>query len=373
MSLYLAHKGLVDSSVGPSKSEVALSRIHEQDASITGRDTPSVASVLCKETIRKFRGVANFAELVPFLEQGAASNADSSALKRAMFDASCVLSEGLWNHRRTEILRDDESDSDSDSTVSEGHQLESVLQDIDLSVQCLLDLGPLIKGHMEDCEIIEVPHPGDAVTTFKPHQTFTNTLSYRYPKAQKDLLDQLATANLDRFLRTHQLRTGNADDAKIAERGAGSTEFSDSGIGTSIHIGTSYAATIMSYRQKDSHFIKIPPLSEAAKQGEPFECLACGGKVRFKENSAWNHGADKATQLSMCPLCQETMQGSKLDIVDHLEAHLEEISLSALPAIVDPDENAFRDDMESQSSGRAMTDVWNFPPLHTSLQRAIPE
>ncbi|KAL2876272.1 hypothetical protein SGCOL_008445 [Colletotrichum sp. CLE4] len=326
MSLSLDPVGasLIEFSSGPGELQV-----HEPDSGTASRDVPSIARILCIAAVRELKGVVRLAELrddlsrsnrhclkkacdtltlwasgygipegdldealatswilqrsvlellvsignlllnklIPLLNPGAEVDTGPFALNKAIFDASWVLSEGLQRHRRTEISSGDESDSSSDSTVSEDHELESALQDIDISVQCLLDLGPLINGHVRDYKIIEVRHSGDAVTSFKPHQIFTNILSYRYPEAPKDLLDRLARANLERFLRTHNLRTENADDAKFAENGPGPSEFSDSGVGMSTHTDTSYAATLMSYRQKSSHSVKIPPLSETAKQG----------------------------------------------------------------------------------------------------------
>lgn len=64
----------------------------------------------------------------------------------------------------------------------------------------------------------------------------------------------------------------------------------------------------------------------------------------FENHQAWvshiaeEHDVDESRGSVECPLCQESMRGPKQGMITHLAAHLEEISLSSLPATVDPDE-----------------------------------
>ncbi|OHF01592.1 hypothetical protein CORC01_03082 [Colletotrichum orchidophilum] len=303
MSLY-QEKDSVESTPGPGESELTASRVSKWDVDASDKDARSVAGVLCTETIRAFRGIVrnierrddlpqsnrhclkktcdtlilwasgygvnegdldealatswvlqrSMLELMVsvgsllLLKQGIPGDVDPFALKTAISDASGVLSEGLQSHLRRETENDNDSDSSSDLSATEGDKLECIIQDIDLSVQCLLDLGPLINSQIKDRNIIEVPRSGAAVATFNPHQFFADMLSHRYPRAEKDMRDRLARANFDRFLRTNELRAKNAEGTPTEDNAAGSTEFNDSGIGTSIHTGAPYAATLMSYR-----------------------------------------------------------------------------------------------------------------------------
>ncbi len=136
----------------------------------------------------------------------------------------------------------------------------------------------------------------------------------------------------------------------------------------------------------------IPPLSDEAKKGAPFPCLACGGWVRITNNSDWkchlyadlepyaclepqcsqatwcfsnrnnwishlalDHRYQPAWDAVTCPLCFETTEKGKLAVTTHLARHLEEISLSALPAYPDEDDEDARfnaeadDEIESKS------------------------
>ena len=131
----------------------------------------------------------------------------------------------------------------------------------------------------------------------------------------------------------------------------------------------------MSYGHSDSQSIYIPPLPEGAKEGVPFECLACGHQQVITNSSAWKRhlyqdlqpwlcldvncasGAacfrdrddwiahlafehklsPKWTSLP-CPLCQEDTGAGKVGITSHLSRHLEEVSLSALPRRTEDDD-----------------------------------
>jgi hypothetical protein len=76
------------------------------------------------------------------------------------------------------------------------------------------------------------------------------------------------------------------------------SKFHDSGVGTSVQTGSLYAETVMTYRRQGTHSVRIPPLSEEAKHGKPFDCLACGKEVTIRSNSAWKYDFLRDSPLS---------------------------------------------------------------------------
>ncbi|KAK2018380.1 hypothetical protein LZ32DRAFT_371014 [Colletotrichum eremochloae] len=304
----------------------------------------------------------------------------------------------------------EESDSDTSSS-SVLNDWDEIADDIRTDVECLIDLEPLIQApfvdHRKSKAIEKKP---EKLETWTPRQLYTSRISHRFPNARLELVNRLAQANWDRFQRIQSDKERN-----IAERGNATREektesrtptendsnFHDSGLGTSQGTRSAYAETTMSYRQNTAHSIRIPPLPMEAKKGRPFECLACGRQIRIMNNSAWKkhlfndlqpwlchdvscrygadpftsredwiqhltleHGFTNQSQSVNCPLCLEPMGNGKVGITKHLSSHLEEISLSSLPAGVASDGDSDEDsshgishsyDNNSVSDGHAAT------------------
>ncbi|KAH6631005.1 hypothetical protein B0J18DRAFT_117931 [Chaetomium sp. MPI-SDFR-AT-0129] len=154
------------------------------------------------------------------------------------------------------------------------------------------------------------------------------------------------------------------------------SDFHDSGLGTSMATPSSYAETVMSYLGTKGGSIKIPPVPPEAMQGNPFTCDVCGRKCRlpgancklfwkkhvlsdlqpyicffktcpcntvpFRSRASWmqhldlQHGFAEASETFKCPLCQEHTSGGKA----HMARHLEEISLTIIPANAGTDESS---------------------------------
>lgn len=204
-----------------------------------------------------------------------------------------------------ECYQDASNSDDSDSgcsSISLSSEWDEIAEDIWTDVQCLLDLDPLIKHPAPD--LARAPQLLQLTPSeWKPHVAYIDRIRSRFPKADPTLVDRLGRANWERFLK------GNADREKnqkaevepapeeqqagvdVAGTVAHYTEpvskFHDSGLGTSINTGSAYAETLMSYRQEGGESVKIPPLPKEAKQGNPFECVACGGKLVITNSSAW--------------------------------------------------------------------------------------
>jgi hypothetical protein len=146
---------------------------------------------------------------------------------------------------------------------------------------------------------------------WQPHQSYSDKITNRFPEATSELVDRLARGNWERFLKTKTAREENmaaaAEEPKAAElavvvagagAGAGvqpehaltepvSSKFNDSGVGTSVRTGSSSADTVMSYQAQGRESVRVPPLPEGAKQGKPFDCVACGRQLMITNNSAW--------------------------------------------------------------------------------------
>jgi len=244
---------------------------------------------------------------------------------------------------------------------------------------CLMELDPLLKSPILDVEW-ERSAPGTSSQDWVPHKAYSNKIGSRFPKASDLLVSRLGQANYERYLRCQQERerqasNHNGDDGldgllRLAGKGtsdAASSMFHDSGLGSSLP--TSYAETIMSYRAEGETSVRIPSLPPGAKDGKPFQCVACEKSVLIRNNSAWKqhlyedlqpwlcldvacsvgnnvfasrldwvshlalgHGLDPEWKSFECPLCFGDTGAGKIAITKHLGSHLEEISLAALPS-----------------------------------------
>ncbi|KAJ0120487.1 hypothetical protein J7T55_015216 [Diaporthe amygdali] len=133
----------------------------------------------------------------------------------------------------------------------------------------------------------------------------------------------------------------------------------------------------MSYGMGEGRKVRVPPLPAPGKEGLAFECMACGKWVRINTNSAWkkhvygdlrpwiclkedcavaieafrtredwishlalDHRMAPEWNLIECPLCRAEAGPGRFSITKHLSHHLEEISLAALPADCEFDEES---------------------------------
>jgi len=186
---------------------------------------------------------------------------------------------------------------EASSSASSGfgaENVDEVIDDLNTDMKCLGDLEPILKHPVLD------PEPKvtalASLDAWKPHQTFVDKIRNRFPLADVQLLSRLGMHNYQRRMRFLVERDEedrrDADgilDEKYAETVAGS-KFQDSGLGSSISPSvpalSTYAETIMSYRNGESS-VKLPPLPEEAKKGQKFSCLLCGKSLRISNNSLW--------------------------------------------------------------------------------------
>lgn len=271
---------------------------------------------------------------------------------------------------------DSESSSDSGFSDSSSYSVKDVLEDLKVDTTCLQDLEPLlcspiIRTDPEPTALLDTTR-----MTWSPHQPYSDKVSARFPMAADDLVIKLGKANYERYLRCHKQKAANEtrdtppDQAILTFPASESSKFHDSGIGSSLLTATTaYAETVMSYGMGEGRRVRVPPLPAGAKEGLPFACLACGNWVKITTNSAWkqhlykdlepwvcleadcvlandtfptrkdwtthlalDHGMGPEWHIIACPLCRDEIGPGKHSITRHIGEHLEEISLSALPA-----------------------------------------
>lgn len=279
--------------------------------------------------------------------------------------------------------RSDDSSSDC-SSLPESLDPKEIARDLKIDTECLMDLDPLFT-----CPIIEVqpekPARETLVAEWRPEKAYCERIVQRFPRADRDLVERLGTANWLRFLRCKGEREADerehpgedADNVKQpfapAATMVGSSQFYDSGIGSSIPT-LRYAETVMSYSGGNGNHVRIPPLPEIAKKEQPFECIVRGKSLTITSNSVWkrhlfadlqpylcletncslgnrsfqsrgdwishlslNHGFNGGCKGFDCQLCYERIADGKLAVTNHLSRHLEEISLAVITSNAEPD------------------------------------
>ncbi|KAM6516917.1 hypothetical protein FSOLCH5_007866 [Fusarium solani] len=177
------------------------------------------------------------------------------------------------------------SDSTSEYSTADVHELA---EDLKTDVDCLIELDQMIRDPATDPEP-EMIEADVSLSSWTPHQVFANKIEHRFPGADAKLLSSLGMINYQRYLRCQTERDRNQVHAEQPEQAVQVTTGSkshDSGLGSSLNPASSYAETIMSYRD-GNRSVRIPPLSEEAKGGEAFPCVACGRSVIITTNSQW--------------------------------------------------------------------------------------
>ncbi|KAI0008187.1 hypothetical protein F4779DRAFT_588198 [Xylariaceae sp. FL0662B] len=319
---------------------------------------------LCKSTLKILACIADTASnrLIPLL------GLFPEPLDALLLKTKAICAEAIY-------VTHDEAGSDSDCSSQfsldfETDNIGEVAEDLKTDVQCLMDLGPLLKN-----PVLDPPSPGqnDIVIRWEPQEAYCDKVAQRFPSAEQSLVKKLGEVNLARYLRCQEERSKRENEFAVYEMAKetsgtiANSKFQDSGLGTSIPASSSYAETVMTYNGIDGQKTRIPPIPDEGKNGKRFPCVACGRMVTIRTNSAWkrhlyldlqpyvcldtscsnaifdtrndwiahlalDHGLEPLWPTIECPLCLESTGEGKVAIISHLANHLEEISLSALPS-----------------------------------------
>lgn len=293
-----------------------------------------------------------------------------------------------------EAAQDDQGDNGSSSDSSSEYESDSIqeaAEDLKVDTMCLMELDPLFQNPVLDIER-EKSVAATESQEWLPQNAYSDRIATRFPKACAPLVSRLGQASLERYLRCQSEREKQekGDDegrmnqlAGMFQSDGSSSKFRDSALGSSIPSSASNADTIMSYHgDRDRSVVRIPPLPRGARDGKPFNCVACSKSLVLRTNSAWKrhlyqdlvpwqcldvecpfaavffnrqdwvaHLADEhdfgpGWKATDCPLCLDRIGPGKIPIVKHLGSHLEEISLGALPSNIDLNVESDIDDEE---------------------------
>ncbi|GAP84314.2 hypothetical protein SAMD00023353_0701280 [Rosellinia necatrix] len=299
-----------------------------------------------------------------------------SLLREARKEVVFLLADNVESEHAGEGYGDDDSDA---SSVFEVDSLSEIAEDLTCDVENLMDLDALCDAAKESTSSYEAEPTAEAVeglasASISAAQVYAEMIQMRFPQANHRLVEYLGRANYYRFVRCSQQREknerqvdGSPETGRFDATTVDGSRFHDSGIGTSLCTG-SYAETVMSFHHGDGNVVRIPPLPEEGKNGIPFSCIACGKKVAIRSNRAWKrhlfsdlepynclesscretigplgrrenwvehlavyHGYGDQWQSFPCSLCLEETGDGEANVTIHLEKHLQDIALAALP------------------------------------------
>ncbi|KAK1828091.1 hypothetical protein QBC39DRAFT_436693 [Podospora conica] len=183
-------------------------------------------------------------------------------------------------------------------------------------------------------------------TATAPQTIFTDLLTLQFPRAPATLVKLLGDTNYHRFLRAVHNRQGEGQHSQIRL--------------------APWAETLISCVQGGNNAERMPQLPKSC----PFECLCCGQRLHIQNKEAWRnhlfsdlrpwvcldegckgmcfgtqrgwiahlgnaHGYAPEWKSISCVLCHDNIPAGQSAIKRHLSAHLEAISLAALPSPAD--------------------------------------
>ncbi|KAK1759052.1 hypothetical protein QBC47DRAFT_97977 [Echria macrotheca] len=334
-----------------------------------------------RSTLKVLSSIANTLvnRLIPL------SDIESDRLNELAIKLTATNAETSYAIHSNDQGSDSDSSSDASYDVREDN-LKEVLEDLKVDAQCLMDLDPLFKNPALDLSLTK--QKAAETIEWAPEKAYCEKVQQRFPQASISLVHRLGKANWDRYLRLQYQRNTTHEPSESAPQDvdtgtvAGS-KFHDSGMGTSLPTASSYAETVMTYTAgTDGEKIRIPQLPEDAKRGESFECIACARLIRATTTTSWkshlmsdlkpyicleedcnqfgfdtredwvshlhlDHSYSYVADMVACPLCCEQLR--HFSYIFHLGRHLEEISLSALPANANEDDGGDNAVVDSES------------------------
>ncbi|KAI9686882.1 MAG: hypothetical protein M1822_002635 [Bathelium mastoideum] len=303
----------------------------------------------------------------------------------------CMIEEQSASTLPKEEVYYSDSDSDSDSDDCDSNSgagyANEILEDLRVNIRCLQNLTPALEWPAKDAGCNEAPGKVDGRTPLSTHHHFAQLVRDKFPLANTALVEQLGENNLKRYLRLQEQRRLNGAQSQsdvLQLEGAtvvAKSKFHDSGKGTSKGPDTNHASTVapsVVSSLTDSARPSVPPLPDSARKGEPFECDACGRRVRVTTLENWrkhlmmdlqpytcvlpecnyiglpttiaydawirhlnkDHCLVQETTSLECPLCYKKMVGDAFRFARHVAQHLEDIALATISRACDQDQES---------------------------------
>jgi hypothetical protein len=201
---------------------------------------------------------------------------------------------------KARILRENDLDSegvsDGDNMDLEGHEdrerLSMSISSLATYTTCLMDLLPSMEDTLNFASQAkdgdESSHPLDFHVS-GPARSYILNIFDRFSKANPQLVERLGEANWQRHIALRNGLTKEADSVHVVIEEAPKSVFvpvslfQDSGLGTSLHAHTIYAATsashtsfVSSQADEEGGGLRVPPMPKAVSKGIPFGCEICG-------------------------------------------------------------------------------------------------
>jgi len=306
--------------------------------------------------------------------------------------------------------------------------LEDVLENLKSDVEALVELGPCLEDPIRDTLVTENPAaPSQLAPDDTKYQAFLDGIKQKYPQCDLSLAHALSKALYDNTMRLHRERqvasleagakfgpirgglpkdSGYESSLKEASQPQSIVPRDDS-----IAAGSSYARTLASFDDGDDGLARAPFPSQpkGLKTGDEFPCNACGRRVAKSERaSAWRrhllsdlrpwiccqvacdcaripyrtknewlvhlqaqHEVHPHWNDKKCPFCPRTINTGGREMIRHVERHLKQLSLAALPANPGDDGGESESDHESDGQSRTPRDVIGAQTEEQQLSEAL--
>ncbi|KAJ5564040.1 hypothetical protein N7513_000282 [Penicillium frequentans] len=221
-------------------------------------------------------------------------------LRSLLDNAAIFLSDEEKSNSSSDEDTSDDSSSSTDRELHRYGRLHSY-------VVCLMDLVPAIERHALCLQqrVAHLPYSNDSVFHMSERALpFATRISDRFTTAPTALVEKLAKANWERFLRIRE-QVEEEDGGDTTTQFKPYSIFHDSGIGTSNPKGSQYAATAASHKsflsiseEQSQYRPRVPNLVH--DYGLPFKCDYCHKVIAMRKRIDWKLHVFADLQSYLC-------------------------------------------------------------------------
>ncbi|KAF3052261.1 hypothetical protein E8E11_011456 [Didymella keratinophila] len=210
-------------------------------------------------------------------------------------DILCTIADELSSQTRWILVHshtvtsDGDDDSSSSSEEDTTNELRELVDRVKMYINSLVDLGAALKNPALEREPNDKPFRVRLDERYA-HDYHTDLIRAKFSKAAANLLQSLGQINWDRYQRMQKERDSHeytqVATVSSARSQTAESKFQDSGV-----------ASVPDGKQAST-----PPLPTGAKDGQVFECIACGKEIKATNNRDWrpedNNKVEHATMVS---------------------------------------------------------------------------